>query len=268
VSPSGADAPGGLFSCYGFEHVQNGVRAGVASVTPAPSPDRSAESDGAARQLTAKSARTRATVLEAALEMLREQGYEATTMRAIATRAGVSTGNAYYYFPSKDHLVQELYLDVLRSHRSAADEVLARGGSLADRLRGVLDASIDVFSPYHAFGGEFVSVAIRPGAAANPFSEASHGARDLSRSIFEDVVAGASPAVPAAVRAQLPEVLWLLQLGITLFWVQDASPGAARTRRLVAGVSPIVGSLVRLSRLPVARGVVDDVLRLVASVRG
>jgi AcrR family transcriptional regulator len=220
-----------------------------------------------ATQSPPKSAQTRAKVLDAALAMLREQGYEATTMRAIATSAGVSTGNAYYYFPSKDHLVQELYLDVLRAHRLAADEILARGGTLSERLRQALDASIDVFGPYHSFGAEFVSVAIRPGAAANPFSESSREARELSRSIFEDVVAGASPAVPSALRAQLPELLWLAQLGITLFWVQDSSPGQARTRRLIAGAAPIVGTLVRLSRLPVARGVVDDALRLVTSLR-
>ena len=219
------------------------------------------------RALTPKSAQTRATVLDAALTLLREQGYDATTMRAIAQRAGVSTGNAYYYFPSKDHLVQELYLEVQRAHRAAADEVLARGGTLAERMRGVLDAAIDVFTPYHSFGAEFVSVAIRPGAAANPFSDASRASRDLSRTIFEDVVAGASPAVPAAVRAQLPELLWLVQLGVTLFWVLDSSSGTVRTRRLVAGASPIIGRLVRLSRLPVARGVVDDVLRLSASLR-
>lgn len=215
-----------------------------------------------------KSERTRAKVLDAALAMLREQGYEATTMRAIAAAAGVSTGNAYYYFPSKDHLVQELYVEVQRAHRRAADDVLARGGTLAERLRGVLDAAVDVFTPYHSFGAEFVAVAIRPGAAANPFSDASREARELSLAIFEDVVAGASPAVPAALRAQLPELLWLAHLGVTLFWVQDSSSGTVRTRRLVAGASPIVGTLVRLSRLPIARGVVDDVLRLTASLRG
>ncbi|GAA3213439.1 TetR family transcriptional regulator [Oerskovia jenensis] len=215
-----------------------------------------------------KSERTRAKVLDAALAMLREHGYEATTMRAIAAAAGVSTGNAYYYFPSKDHLVQELYVEVQRAHRRAADDVLARGGTLAERLRGVLDAAIDVFTPYHSFGTEFVAVAMRPGAAANPFSDASREARKLSLAIFEDVVAGASPAVPAALRAQLPELLWLAHLGVTLFWVQDSSSGTARTRRLVAGASPIVGTLVRLSRLPVARGVADDVLRLTASLRG
>ncbi|QJW38330.1 TetR family transcriptional regulator [Cellulosimicrobium protaetiae] len=215
---------------------------------------------------TPKSERTRAHLRDVAIRMLRDVGYERTTMRAVAAEAGVSTGNAYYHFPSKDALVQELYLEVQHEHAERAASVLAAEGPLTDRLRGVWGASVDAFAPFHAFGGEFVSVAIRPGSDASPFSAASAASRDLSRDLFERVVAGSSSRVPARLRAQLPELLWLAQLGITLFWVHDTSPGFARTRRLVDGGAALVGSLVRLSRLPVARGVVDDVLRLVRAV--
>ncbi|ARU50439.1 TetR family transcriptional regulator [Cellulosimicrobium cellulans] len=215
---------------------------------------------------TPKSERTRAHLRDVAVRMLRDVGYERTTMRAVAAEAGVSTGNAYYHFPSKDALVQELYLEVQREHAARAASVLAAGGSLADRLRGVWGASVDAFAPFHAFGGEFVSVAIRPGSDASPFSAASAVSRDLARDLFEQVVAGTSTRVPERLRPQLPELLWLAQLGITLFWVHDTSPGFARTRRLVDGGASLVGSLVRLSRLPVARGVVDDALRLVRAV--
>src|SRR5436190_24241865 len=47
---------------------------------------------------TVKGDQTKALILETALEMLRERGYDETTMRAIAEKAGVSLGNAYYYF--------------------------------------------------------------------------------------------------------------------------------------------------------------------------
>ncbi|WP_290438807.1 TetR/AcrR family transcriptional regulator [Cellulosimicrobium cellulans] len=215
---------------------------------------------------TPKSERTRAHVRDVAIRMLRDVGYERTTMRAIAEAAGVSTGNAYYHFASKDALVQELYLEVQHEHAALAAPVLAGGGTLTERLRGVWHAAVDAFEPFHAFGAEFVSVAIRPGSDASPFSAASGVARDLSRGLFEEVVAGASPAVPARLRADLPELLWLAQLGVVLFWVHDTSPGRARTRRLVDQGSALVGTLVRLSRLPVARGVVDDALRLVRAV--
>lgn len=216
--------------------------------------------------VTPKSDRTRAHVREVAIRMLRDVGYERTTMRGIAETAGVSTGNAYYHFASKDALVQELYLEVQHEHAALAAPVLAAGGTLTDRLRGVWHAGVDAFEPFHAFGAGFLSVAIRPGSDASPFSAASGPAREASRALFEEVVAGAEPAVPSRLRAELPELLWLAQLGVTLFWVHDTSPGRARTRRLVEQGAALVGHVVRLSRLPVARGVVDDALRLVRAV--
>jgi AcrR family transcriptional regulator len=57
-----------------------------------------------------KGEQTRAAIAEAALRMFREQGYEATTMRAIAKEAGVATGNAYYYFDSKEELLGARHL--------------------------------------------------------------------------------------------------------------------------------------------------------------
>lgn len=210
---------------------------------------------------------TKALVRATALRLFRERGYAATTMRAIAQEAGVATGNAYYHFASKDHLVQELYLDVNREQALRATEVLARGGDLTERLRGVLLAGVDAFAEYHAFGGEFVTVAIRPGSAASPFSAESGQARELSQGIFRELVESASPAVPPVLRDELPELLWLAQLGVTLFWVYDGSEGQRRTRTLIDGIAPLIGRLVRLSRLPVLRGAADDVLALVRAVR-
>ena len=70
---------------------------------------------------TAKGEQTKALILNTALEMLHERGYENTTMRAIAEKAGVSLGNAYHYFGSKDHLatnqIQKQHQDYERNHR-------------------------------------------------------------------------------------------------------------------------------------------------------
>ena len=210
---------------------------------------------------------TRSLVRSTALRLFRERGYAATTMRAIAQEAGVSTGNAYYHFESKDHLVQELYLDVNREHVRRAQSVLGAGGDLTERLRGVLLAGVDAFAEYHAFGGEFITVAIRPGSAASPFSQDSSEARALSQDLFRSLVDGSQPAVPVVLRDELPELLWLVQLGVTLFWVYDRSDGQRRTRVLVNGLAPLLGRLVRLTRLPVVRGVAEDVLALVRAVK-
>jgi AcrR family transcriptional regulator len=55
-----------------------------------------------------KSERSRRAVLDAALHLFAPQGYRATTMREIAERAGVSTGNVYHHFPDKERIFREL----------------------------------------------------------------------------------------------------------------------------------------------------------------
>ncbi|MFC5381294.1 TetR family transcriptional regulator [Aquipuribacter nitratireducens] len=210
---------------------------------------------------------TRALVVDTALRLFRERGYEATTMRLVAAEAGLSVGNAYYYFPGKDALVQELYRRIQVEHRAAVADRLPRGGTLEQRLTGTWLAGLAVMAPYRSFGAGFVSRAIRPGEAASPFSDASSEARELAVHLLRDVVEGARPAVPGTVARELPELLWLAWLGVTVFWLNDPTPDAGRTRRLVTGAAPLIGRLVRLSRLPVLRTTVTDVLALVEDVR-
>src|SRR6266850_2650368 len=50
----------------------------------------------------AASEETRRQILETALALFRERGFEDTTMRDVAARAGLSLGSAYYYFKSKE----------------------------------------------------------------------------------------------------------------------------------------------------------------------
>ena len=54
-------------------------------------------------------------VLDAAVEMLRESSDSDLTMRAVAARAGVAPATAYTYFSSKNALVAEVYLRLVRN---------------------------------------------------------------------------------------------------------------------------------------------------------
>jgi AcrR family transcriptional regulator len=202
---------------------------------------------------------TRERLVATALRLFREDGFQATTMRRIATEAGVSLGNAYYYFGSKDDLVHELYLTVQREHRERVRPALRPGGSLADNLRVALHAGIDVMEPYHSFGGSFLAVALPPSSRTSPFSPDSAGAREQAIGLMREVVTSSRGRPYGALQERLPTLLWLAYLGVTLHWVTDASPGRVRTRQLIDGVVPILARLVALARLPVGRGLVTDV---------
>jgi AcrR family transcriptional regulator len=53
-------------------------------------------------------------VLTAGIETLREKSYADLTVRAVAARAKVAPATAYTYFSSKNHLIAEVYLDLVR----------------------------------------------------------------------------------------------------------------------------------------------------------
>ena len=53
-------------------------------------------------------------VLAAGIDTLREKSYADLTVRAVAARAKVAPATAYTYFSSKNHLIAEVYLDLVR----------------------------------------------------------------------------------------------------------------------------------------------------------
>src|SRR4051812_15016027 len=99
----------------------------------------------------AKAARTRSAIIDAALTLFRERGYEATTMRAIAAAAGVSVGNAYYYFDSKEQLIQGFYDRAQVDHAARSRQTLDTERDLAARIAGVAEAWLVAMEPYREF---------------------------------------------------------------------------------------------------------------------
>lgn len=217
--------------------------------------------------MTTKSEQTRQLVIDTALSMFRSQGYEKTTMRAIAGAAGISLGSAYYYFESKDDLVQELYSRIQADHRAQALAAIEDQPNFAKRLATVVDVGITVMAPFHTFGGAFIQTAIAPSSTANPFSEASADSRADSIDLFRRTLEGSSMNVPASLRDELPELLWLGYLALVYFWVGDRSEQQQKTRQLAAGAAPLIARLIGLAKLPIARKVVEDALNLMRRAR-
>ncbi|WP_307827915.1 TetR family transcriptional regulator [Nocardioides sp. SYSU D00038] len=214
-----------------------------------------------------KAEQTRRTIVDAAMGLFRRDGYDRTTMRAIAREAGVSVGNAYYYFGSKEHLVQAFYDTLQAEHAAAAERAMAGERSFPVRLRAVLESWLEVAAPNHEFAGQFFRNAADPSSPLSPFSAESLPAREASIAIHRSCVEGSDLKLAPALREELPGLLWLLQMGLVLFWVYDASPGQVRSHALVEHAVPIVDRMARLSRLPVVRGVVDDLVGLLAALR-
>jgi AcrR family transcriptional regulator len=88
-------------------------------------------------------ARTAARILEVALELFTEQGYEGTSLREVAERLNLTTPALYYHYASKDHLL----ISLVRPALERTDELIDRSRSAAnstDARRALLGAYLDL----------------------------------------------------------------------------------------------------------------------------
>jgi AcrR family transcriptional regulator len=219
------------------------------------------------RTKTLKGDQTRALILETALEMFRERGYDETTMRAIAEKAGVSLGNAYYYFSSKEYLIQAFYQRMHDEHLAVSLPALENTKTLKARLLAVMRLKIEVLEPYHQFAGVLFKTAAHPQSPLNPFADDSDPVRQASIQLFEKVIEGTKARIPSDLRAELPYLLWVYHMGIVLFWIHDQSPKHRRTYRLIDHTVDLVDKLVHLASNPFMRPLRKQALRLMDELR-
>jgi AcrR family transcriptional regulator len=85
-----------------------------------------------------KRARTRAKLLEAARALIREKGYEHTTMEEVARRAGMTSGAIYGNFKNRD----QLFIALGQTYWAPIKPVIAPGSSFAEKMRALAEATI------------------------------------------------------------------------------------------------------------------------------
>lgn len=214
-----------------------------------------------------KSERTRLKIRDAAIASFIEHGYADTTMRAIASAAGVSVSNAYYYYPSKTHLVQELYIRVQREHAELAARGLGEKAGLVDRLRVVFETGLAAVAPYQRVAPGFLTVMIPSDSPLNPLAEESGPAREMTVGLFREAVEGAQHRLPDDVATLLPHALFVGYLALVLRWTYDSSADAKATKRMLDAGLRILGLALPFVKVPGIHTAARELLSLVAEVR-
>jgi AcrR family transcriptional regulator len=104
---------------------------------------------------------TRQKLYEAAVTLIAEQGFSATTVDEIAERAGVAKGTVYYNFASKSVLFEELLRHgvglLTASLKEAAEQTRLAGGTKVDALDAMIRAGLGFIGRYPAFTQLYVA---------------------------------------------------------------------------------------------------------------
>ncbi|HVN02954.1 MAG TPA: TetR/AcrR family transcriptional regulator [Bryobacteraceae bacterium] len=221
-----------------------------------------------APKTAAKSEETALKILDAALALFREEGFENATMRDVAQRAGVALGAAYYYFPSKDAIVMHFYQRSAVAMQPQLEAALTGVGGFENRLRELIRTKLAFFAPNRDVLRALLRNGADPRHPLSPFSAQTKEIRDLDTTWFHRIVAGSDVRIPRDLQPHLPGILWFFQMGVIFFWVIDESPEQSRTARLLELASKAVTALIRISALPLMRPVRKVILEVVELVKG
>jgi AcrR family transcriptional regulator len=200
------------------------------------------------RVLTPKARRTRGRILEAALELFAEKGYEAT-MRDVAREAEASLGLAYRYFASKEEFALALYMRLAEESEEWARDGL-EGGTVAERFEAAMLAKLDQVSPHRGPLAALLTRALDPNSSTSALGEGTAEVREKMGGVFLEVVRSASDAPRERQARELATALYGVHLAIILYWFHDKTQDARATRELVGSVGEMLRYLRPALRLP------------------
>ena len=94
---------------------------------------------GAPRRIGAETSATRALIVDATRQLIRDEGYAAVSTRRVAARAGLKPSLVHYYFPTTD----DLLLEVSRVGAEESDRMIEEALTSDDPLRALWDFFVD-----------------------------------------------------------------------------------------------------------------------------
>jgi TetR/AcrR family transcriptional regulator, cholesterol catabolism regulator len=149
---------------------------------PAPEPSQEADS---------KSARTRERILDAAAHVLSRKGYAGTRLSDVAEQAEIQAPAIYYYFPSRDDLIEEVMwsgIAHMREHMTAKLAALPPDAGPLDRI----DAAVEAHLRYALEISDYTTASIRnagqvPESIAVRYAAEASQYGDMWRKLLQDV---------------------------------------------------------------------------------
>jgi TetR/AcrR family transcriptional regulator, cholesterol catabolism regulator len=182
---------------------------------------------------TRKSEQTRQRLLDAAAKVFRDKGYAGARLSDIAELADMHTPGVYYYFPSKEDLVEEvLRVGVARACAYVEERVAAvpEGSPALDRLRAAIEGHVIMVLEI----GDYTSANIRifgqvPGDIRLRHLADQRAYGDVWRRLLED--ARAAGELRADLDLSVIRMLILGALNWSAEWYRPGSQSAAEVAR-------------------------------------
>lgn len=181
-----------------------------------------------------RKAEIRDALLRAAVDLFNEKGFASATMREISTRAGLSPGTIYNYFPSKERI----FFAYFEEKQQQLQATLAQVSDLAEfTLKEKLQTLVESLLDNYTDDREFVAAAYKAllDSPLRTFTELAPAKARLAGTVRDfyaaAVAAGEITAQPF--EGFLVNLFWEYTNLIVMYWLRDESEGFANTSRLI-----------------------------------
>ena len=215
------------------------------------------------KRSTTKAQATREHLLETALRLFLETGFDSATMRDIGKAAGLALGAAYYYFPSKEAIVMAYYDSVQEQHLEQVKSGLANTTTLRERLGLVFHSKLEILREHRALLGTLLGFVGKPDHPLSQFGKGTQTQREQSINTFKlalgDLALRDSSSLPKDIAELAPAGFWMLHNAMLLYFVHDTSEHQTRTHKLVDETLDLVVQFLEMSASPFLQPILEPI---------
>lgn len=169
-------------------------------------------------------------IVAAALDLFQSKGFEATTTKEIARKAGIAEGTVFNYFRTKDDIALHFFeAEVEHAIESVRRQPRLKTAPLEEKLFALVQSQFEYLAPYENFIGSALVEALKPTSRLS-FSHRAQALRHRYAAFVEELLEESLPRkrfVP--LRLWAPDAFWLYYLGALLYWLHDDSPRKQKT---------------------------------------
>src|SRR5436190_18861836 len=150
-------------------------------------------------------------LVKAALSLFQSKGFDATTTKAIARKAGIAEGTVFNYSKSKDDIALHFFeQEVDQAMAAVRDNPRLKKAPLEEKLFALVHSQLEYLAPYERFIGSAFIHALKP---ASPLGIFSHRAQELRHRYVGFVQELLDESLPKNKYSPLPflapEVFWI-----------------------------------------------------------
>ena len=169
-------------------------------------------------------------IVKAALSLFQAKGFDATTTKAIARKAGIAEGTVFNYFKSKDDIALHFFeQEVDQAMAAVRNNPRLKKAPLEEKLFALVHSQLEYLAPYERFIGSALIHALKPSSPLGPFSHRAMELRHRYLRFVEELIEESIPKKQNPLGFLAPEVFWIYYMGALLYWLYDSSEGKQNT---------------------------------------